>query len=381
MKRIYFDYNATTPVDPAVSDFAASGLTNIYGNPSSIHREGRAARRAVDEARERVASLINCSAPEIVFCGSGSESNNLAIKGIVEANENRGKHLITSQVEHPSVLKTFKYLENRGWTVTFLDVDEMGTLDPEDLKSAIREDTVLVSLMMANNETGVIFPIREAAAIARERGVLFHTDAVQAVGKINVDVDDLNVDLLSLAGHKFYAPKGIGALYVRSGAVFGPLIHGGGQEDGRRGGTENIAGIMGLAKSAEMIKCLLRGEMDRLKTLKLHLKKGIEEKVEKVIFNVDHEHNLPNTLSVCFKGVSGESLLMALDLEGFALSAGSACSSGALSSSHVLTAMGLDEERINGTLRFSLGRWSEKKEIDLLLSLLPSIIERLDKKG
>ena len=378
MKRTYLDYNSTTPLDPAVMDFMNAASGSVYGNPSSIHLEGRKARAIIDESREAVASLLSCQASEIVFCGSGSESNNLALKGIAEAYKSKGKHLITSKVEHPSVINTFKYLEGKGWQVSYLDVDSLGNLNLNDLRDAIQSDTVLVSLMMANNETGVLFPIQEAASIAREKGVLFHSDAVQAVGKIDVNLGELDVDILSLAAHKFYGPKGVGALYVRKGTHLEPVIHGGGQEEGRRGGTENIAGIMGLARAAEIVKDLLPQEMETLKGLKLYMKEGLEKTIKNVVFNVDHDCNLPNTLSVSFKGISGESLIMALDLEGFAVSSGSACSSGALSPSHVLTAMNLDDETIDSTLRLSLGRWSRSSEIDDFLRVLPPIIERVD---
>lgn len=380
MKRVYFDYNATTPVDPSVIEFVSDGLRHVFGNPSSIHVEGRKARRCVDEAREATASLINCQASELVFCGSGSECNNLAIKGIAEAYRDRGNHLITSMVEHPSVLNTFKELGNRGWQITYLEVDRQGNLDLYGLRASLREDTVLVSLMMANNETGVVFPVREAADITRGKGVLFHTDAVQAVGRIAVDIGDLNVDLLSLAAHKFYGPKGVGALYVRKGIDLRPLIRGGGQEDGRRGGTENIGGIMGLGRTSEIMKDLLPHEMTRLRDLKRYLKNGIAKSVRRSVFNADCERTLPNTLSVSFKGVSGESLVMALDMEGFAVSSGSACSSGALSPSHVLTAMGLDDDVVDGTIRLSLGRWNSMSEIDDFLKVLPGVIERLEER-
>lgn len=377
MKRTYLDYNSTSPLDPAVLECMNSRLASAYGNPSSIHSEGRKARTIIDESREAVASLVNCAASEIIFCGSGTECNNLAIKGIAEAYKNKGNHLITSKVEHPSVLNTFKHLGDRGWKVTYLNVDRSGNLDLNDLSSAIKGDTVLVSLMMANNETGVLFPIQEIAAITKEKGVLFHTDAVQAVGKIDVNIKELSVDLLSLAAHKFYGPKGVGALYVRKGTRLEPVIHGGGQEDGRRGGTENIGGIMGLARAAEIVKDLLSQEAIRLSELKLHLKKGIKKSIKNAVFNAEHDYTLPNTLSVAFKGVSGESLVMALDLEGFAVSSGSACSSGALSHSHVLTAMGLDNEVIDGTVRLSLGRWSKLSEVDDFLRVLPAIIKRV----
>lgn len=380
MNRIYLDYNATTPVDPAVVKTVTTVLKDIYGNPSSIHKEGRAARRILDDARDDVSDLLNCGPDEVVFTGCGSESNNLAIKGVARAYRDRGNHLITTKAEHPSVLNTFRYLESRGWRATYLDVDRDGKLDIDLLKSSISDDTVLVSLMMANNETGVICPIREAAALARERGVLFHTDAVQAVGKVGVDVEDLGVDLLSLAGHKFYGPKGVGALYVRKGTELEPVVHGGGQELGRRGGTENLADIAGLARAACMARESVPVEGERTRGLKSCLKAALDESVDDVTFIADKDNALPNTLSVSFKGLSGESLLMALDIEGVAVSAGSACSSGALKPSHVLTAMGLDDDVIRGTIRVSLGRWTTKEEIDTFLDILPPVVERLRKE-
>ncbi len=377
MQRIYLDYNATTPVDPDVAAVVSSILSDIYGNPSSIHAEGRAARSVVEDARREVASLLRCSSEEIVFTGGGSESNNLAIKGVAEAHRDKGNHLVTSKVEHLSVLNAFTSLERKGWRVTYLDVDEKGRLDLDDLRAAVRDETVLVSLVTANNETGVIFPIREAVSIVKEKGAVFHTDAVQAVGKVDVDVDALDVDLLSIAAHKFYGPKGVGALFVRKGLTLEPLIHGGGQEMGRRSGTENVAAVAGFAKAAEMLKESLSAEAKRMEVLRRRLKRGIEETVDDVFFPVDEEGTLTNTLSVGFRGLSGESLVISLDLEGIAVSAGSACSSGALEPSHVLLAMGLDDEMVKGTIRISLGRWTTEEEIKRFLEILPPLVNRL----
>ncbi|MBE9536605.1 MAG: cysteine desulfurase [Proteobacteria bacterium] len=379
MKRVYLDYNATTPVDPAVAEAAAESISNIYGNPSSLHAEGRASKNRLDDAREPVASLINCLPSELVFTGSGSEANNLAIKGVAEALAGEGRHIISSAVEHPSVIKTLDYLEGKGWEITRLSVDRAGQIDLAELALALRDDTVLVSLMLANNETGVLFPLAEAVRMAHEKGAFFHTDAVQAVGKIDVDVKTLGVDLLSLAGHKFYAPKGIGALYVKKGLELSPIIHGGGQELGRRAGTEALSGIAALAKAASIAKSVLPAESERIGGLRDSLKAGLLNSLDGVVFNAEGSPSLPNTLSVSFSAVNAESLLISLDLEGFAVSAGSACSSGALSGSPVLTAMGLDKAVVEGTLRISLGRWTSKEDVDRFLEVLSSIIERLRK--
>ena len=379
MKRVYLDYNATTPVDPAVAEAAAESISNIYGNPSSLHAEGRASKNRLDDAREPVASLINCLPSELVFTGSGSEANNLAIKGVAEALAGEGRHIISSAVEHPSVIKTLDYLEGKGWGITRLSVDRAGQIDLAELALALRDDTVLVSLMLANNETGVLFPLAEAVRMAHEKGAFFHTDAVQAVGKIDVDVKTLGVDLLSLAGHKFYAPKGIGALYVKKGLELSPIIHGGGQELGRRAGTEALSGIAALAKAASIAKSVLPAESERIGGLRDSLKAGLLNSLDGVVFNAEGSPSLPNTLSVSFSAVNAESLLISLDLEGFAVSAGSACSSGALSGSPVLTAMGLDKAVVEGTLRISLGRWTGKEDVDRFLEVLSSIIERLRK--
>jgi len=377
-KRVYFDHNATTPVDPQVADVVDKAVRDIFGNPSSIHKDGRRARGALDEARQGMASFLSCKAAEIFFTASGSESNNLAIIGTAYALKSKGLHIITSTVEHPSVLKTYQYLEKQGWKVRYLDVDSRGQLDLAEYESSITDDTVLVSLMMANNETGVIFPIRKLAAIARENGVLFHSDAVQAVGKIDVDISELGIDLLSVAGHKFHAPKGVGVLYVREGLKIEPVIHGGGQELGLRAGTENLPSIMGLACAAAISNERLAAESERLLELTSCLMTGIKSIYPDIAINSDLEHKLPNTLSVSFKGISAESLIIAFDLEGFSLSAGSACASGAISRSHVLSAMGLDEETIDGTLRISLGRGNTMAEGERFLEVLPTILNRLN---
>lgn len=375
--RVYFDHNATTPVDPRVAEVVDKATRELFGNPSSIHKDGRRARRALDDARRDLSLVLNCNTSEILFTASGSESNNLAIVGAAYALKSKGSHIITSTVEHPSVLKTFQYLEKQGWRVSYLQVDSKGRLDLDDLELSITDETTLISLMMANNETGVIFPVKEAAAIARERGVLFHSDAVQAVGKIDVDVLSLGLDMLSIAGHKLYAPKGIGALYVKEGLKIEPLIHGGGQEFGLRAGTENLPAILGLVSATAISKSILADESARLMELKTELKKGIERIFPDIVINGFFEDSLPNTVSLSFRGISAESIIIAFDLEGFSLSAGSACSSGAISRSHVLRAMGLDEEVIDGTLRISLGRGNTMADVERFLEVLPSILNRL----
>lgn len=379
MERIYFDYNATTPVDPQVAGAVSSCLASVYGNPSSIHAEGRTSHVFIDEARENVAGLLNCDPSEIIFTGCGSESNNTAIKGVAGKYEKKGRHIVTSRVEHPSILRTLDYLAEKGWKITYLDVDAKGNIDLEGLSASIGSETVLVSLMMANNETGCLFPIKKAAAIAHEKGVIFHTDAVQAVGKIHVDVNDLGVDLLSLAAHKFYGPKGVGALYAKKTIELAPLIHGGGQEFGKRGGTENLGGISGMSAAAVLVRKNLNEEMNKIKGLTDYLKCELKDKIKNIVFLPDHENKLSNTLCIGFRGLSGESLLMALDLEGIAVSAGSACSSGALSPSHVLTAMGIDDTLVNSAIRISLGRWSSRDEIDAFLKILTKIVDQLKK--
>ena len=380
MKRVYFDYNATTPPDPQVIRVMETGQRDIFGNPSSIHREGCAAKRILDDARDQVSQLLGCASDEIIFTGSGSESNNLAIKGFIEGCREKGSHIVTSLVEHPSVLKSVQYLEKKGWKVSYLPVDNKGLINLDELTSIVNNETILVSLILANNETGVVSPIKEAAAIAKEKGALFHTDAVQAIGKIPVNVDDLGVDLLSLAGHKFYGPKGAAALYVRKGVNIEAQIHGGGQESSLRAGTENIPAIMGLSEALKLVKAILPVEQEKLKGLRDLLATGIAGSVENISINGDKMEQLPNTLSASFHGVSAESLIMALDLEGFSLSAGSACASGAINLSHVLTAMGLDEEKIKGTIRISLGRWNTREDVERFLNILPSIIKRLRKR-
>jgi cysteine desulfurase len=383
MKRIYLDYNATTPIDPRVIEAMIPYMKEEFGNPSSIHSFGRAGKAALDDSREQVAELLGVRPKEIVFTSGGSESNNFAIKGVALGLREKGNHLITTQVEHASVLETFRSLESQGFHVTYLSVDKYGLIDLEELKGTITDGTILVSIMFANNETGVIMPIREIAETVKEKRVVFHTDAIQAVGKIDINLKNLPIDLLSLSGHKFYGPKGVGALFIRDGVKLKTLIHGGGQERGKRSGTENVAGIAGLGKACEIIKedTGYRTQDTGIKELRDELYDGILRRISGVRLNGHPEKRLSNTLNLSFEGVEGESLVMNLDIEGIAVSTGSACSEGNVEPSHVLLAMGLSKELAVSSLRFSLGRFTEKEDIDRVLEVLPKIVERIREIG
>lgn len=377
MKKIYLDNNATTPIHPEVKSAILPFLDEKFGNPSSIHWAGRDVRKAVEDAREKVAELINADPKEIIFTGSGTEANNTAIKGIAFQHWDKKGHIITSSVEHPSVLNTCKYLEKKGFEVTYLPVDEYGMIDPDDLRKAIRKDTILVSIMLANNEIGNIYPIQELAKIAKENNIPFHCDAVQAAGKIEVDVKKLGVDMLTISAHKIYAPKGVGALYIRKGLRIDPLITGGHQERNLRSGTENVIGIVGFGKACEIAKREMNEVAERVKRLRDKLERGILERIPDVKVNGHPEKRLPTTLNVSFLYVEGESILLYLDMEGIAASSGSACTSGTLDPSHVLLAMGIPHEVAHGSVRFSLGRETTEEDIDRVLEVLPPIIERL----
>ncbi len=377
MKRVYLDYNATTPIDPLVLDAMTPFMKEEFGNPSSIHSFGRAGKAALDDSREQVADLLGARPKEIVFTSGGSESNNFAIKGIAFNLREKRNHLITTQVEHTSVLETFRFLESEGFRVTYLGVDKYGLVDLEELKETINDNTILISIMFANNETGVVMPIKEIADIVKGKGVIFHTDAIQAVGKIDINLNNLPVDLLSLSGHKLYAAKGIGALFIRDGVKLGTLIHGGGQERGKRSGTENVAGIVGLGKACEIVREEIDKQESRVKELRDELYDGISRRICGVWLNGHTQKRLSNTLNLSFEGVEGESLVMNLDLEGIAVSTGSACSEGNVEPSHVLLAMGLSKGLTISSLRFSLGRFTEKEDIDRVIEVLPGIVERI----
>ena len=373
MRRIYLDHNATTPVDSEVLETVAGVNEKCFGNPSSIHASGNEARFIVESARRNLAQLLNCTARRIVFTGGGSEADNLAIKGVAYANQRRGNHIITSSIEHPAVLLTCDWLENQGFSVTRLPVNGEGLVSPSDLESALVPETILVSVMMANNETGAIQPIEELARISRRHGAVFHTDSVQAVGKMPIDVEQLGIDLLTLSGHKLHGPKGVGALYVRKGIELDPLVHGGKQEHGLRAGTENVSGIAGLGKAAELAIQRLP-EMDRIRRLRDRLEGGIRQIVPNATLNGPKIERLPNTLNVTLPGMRGESVVMALDQMGVAISSGSACRAGAPEPSHALVAMGLSTEQAHCSLRFSLGWDNTRDEIDRTVELLGRII-------
>ncbi|MFC1943880.1 IscS subfamily cysteine desulfurase, partial [Chloroflexota bacterium] len=370
--RIYLDHNATTPVAEEVKAAIIESL-GCYGNPSSIYASGKEARTAMETARRSIALLINSTPRRIAFTSGGSEANNLAIKGIALAGEGVKNHIITSAVEHPSVLNTCRWLEKLGFQVTCLQVNEEGVVAPNDLKAAITDSTCLVSIMLANNETGSIQPVAELASIARERGVLFHTDAVQALGKIAVDVEELGVGLLTMSGHKFRGPKGIGVLYVRKGIDLDPLVSGGHQENGLRAGTENLTGIVGIGKAAELAIDYLPG-MDRVRELRERLHEGIRQQVPGAKLNGHKGNRLPNTLNLTLPGIRGESLVLALDQKGIAISSGSACRSGFAEPSHALTAMGLSEEEAHCSVRFSLGVENTAEEIDRAVEAIGQVV-------
>lgn len=375
--KVYADNSATTAVRPEVLEAMLPYLSEQYGNPSSIYGLGQAAHQAVEEAREQVAKAIGASESEIVFTACGTESDNWAIRGVAFASQNRGKHIITSAIEHHAVLHTCKQLEKEGFSVTYLPVDETGLVSPDDLKAAITNETVLVTIMMANNEIGTIEPIRELCAIAHESGVLFHTDAVQAVGHIPVNVEELGVDLLSLSGHKFHAPKGIGALYIRKGTRIGTFMQGGAQERNRRAGTENVAGIVALGKAITLAVEELPETAERLTQLRDRTIKGILDRVPYARLNGHEKKRLPGSLNIGFEFIEGESILLLLDMKGIAASSGSACTSGSLDPSHVLLAIGLPHEKAHGSVRLSYSRYTTEEDVDYIIETLPPIIERL----
>lgn len=379
MRQIYMDYNATTPVHPEVLEALLPFYREAFGNPSSVHWGGRRVKGALEEAREKVALLVGCDPVEVVFTSGGTEADNMAVKGVASVLMGRGNHIITTGVEHPAVLNTCLYLEHEGFEITRLGVDRDGMLDLERLEAAITARTILISVMYANNETGTVFPVGEIGAIAARRRVWFHCDAVQAVGRIPVDCRGENIQLLSLSGHKLYAPKGIGALVVRKGVKLHPLLHGGAQERNRRGGTENVAGIVALGTACELARQAMAAEMPRLAALRDRLERGVRERVPGVTVNGHPEQRLPNTANLSFPGATADSLLMNLDLAGIAVSSGAACSSGTLKFSHVLAAMGVEPAAAGGSVRFSLGRENTAADVDYLLDVLPEIVERLRK--
>ena len=375
-ETVYLDNNATTRAAPEVVEAMLPYFSDLYGNPSSMHTFGGQVGRRVEEAREKVAGLLGAQPDEIVFTSCGTESDNAAIMGTLDRYPEK-RHFVTTRVEHPAVWNQCPYLRSKGYRVTELSVDRKGRLDLEELRSVLTDDTAMVSVMYANNETGVIFPIEAIGEIVKARGIPFHTDAVQAVGKIPLDMSRQPVDMLSLSGHKLHAPKGIGVLYLRRGTKFSPLMKGGHQEKGRRGGTENVPYIVGLGKAAELALAHMEEENTRVRTLRDRMEKAIVEGIPNTFVNGDVENRLPNTSSVCFEYVEGESILMMLDEVGVCASSGSACTSGSLEPSHVLRAMGIPFTAAHGSIRLSLSVYTRDQEIDHLVKHLPPIIEKL----
>jgi cysteine desulfurase len=377
VRNVYLDHAATTPAHPKVVEAMMPYFTDKFGNPSNLHDRGREAKNAIEEARTKTAALIGARPEEIYFTASGAESNNLALKGLAQANRQKGSNIIVSQIEHFSILHPAKTLEKSGFTVTYLPVDKQGLVDPADVAKAITKDTVLVSIMHANNEIGTIEPIEEIGAITREKGVLFHTDAVATVGWIPVDVKTLGVDALSLSGHQFYGPKGAAALYVRKGVRIKPQLEGGIQEDGRRAGTENVPALVGLGKASEIAAAEIPRRMSYLSALRDRLQKGLVERIDHLVINGHPTRRLPQNLNFSLWYVEGESMLLFLNMEGVSVSSGSACTSRSLKASHVLTCIGTDAAVANGTLLMTLGMGNTGEDIDYVIEKLPPIVQRL----
>jgi cysteine desulfurase len=377
MKRIYLDYAATTPVHADVLKAMLPYFTEGFGNPSSIHVCGQEAKGAVEKARASVARLIGAGAEEICFTSGGTEADNFALTGAALANEKKGKHIITTAIEHHAILETGKSLEKRGFKVTYLPVDEYGMVAPDSIGKAITPETILISVMHANNEVGTVQPLVEISKIARKAGVLFHTDAVQTVGHLPADVNTLGVDLLSMSAHKLYGPKGVGALYIRRGTPIAPFMHGGGQERERRAGTENVPGIVGFGKAAEIARQEMNEEAARLTQLRDEFIAELPKRIDNINLNGHPVKRLPNNINISVAYVEGESMLLNLDMKGICASTGSACSSGNLEASHVLLAIGCSHERAHGSLRFTLGKWTTGADMEKVLDILPPIVKNL----
>ncbi|MBU5306553.1 cysteine desulfurase NifS [Clostridioides mangenotii] len=377
-RRLYMDYSATTPVKQEVVDAMLPYFTEYFGNASSFHTFGREAKEVLDKAREQVADLINAKPGEIYFTAGGSESDNWALEGVAYANIDKGNHIITTKIEHHAILHTCEYLaKHHGFEITYLDVDSEGKIDLKELEDAIKDTTVLISIMFANNEIGTIEPIKEACAIAKKHGILFHTDAVQAAGNIPVDVQDLDIDLMSMSSHKIYGPKGVGSLYIKRGVKLHNLVHGGAQEKGKRAGTENIPAIVGYGKAAELAMQNLPNHVETLTRLRKKLIDGILEKIPFTRVNGSLEERLPGNVNFAFEFIEGEGILLLLDMLGIAASSGSACTSGSLDPSHVLLAIGLPHEIAHGSLRLTVGDFTTDDDIDYIIENLPNVIERL----
>jgi cysteine desulfurase len=377
VKRIYLDYAATTPTNPEVVKAMLPYFTEVFGNPSSIYSYGQEAREAIEKTRANIADFLGALEDEIIFTSGGTESDNSAINGIALANENKGNHIITSSIEHHAVLETCKFLQKRGFEITYLPVDGNGMIEPQGVKKAITGKTILISVMHANNEIGTIEPIEEIGKIAKEAGVYFHTDAVQTVGHIPVNVNELGVNLLSLSAHKLYGPKGVGILYVRKGTRIVPYMHGGDQEGRRRAGTENVPGIIGLGKAVEIARKEMTEEAKRLTSLRDQLVDGIKKQIENIRLNGHPTRRLPNNVNCSIEFIEGESILLNLDFEGICASTGSACSSSSLEASHVLLGIGCPHEMAHGSLRMTLGKWTTSEDIGHVLEVLPRIVKKL----
>lgn len=377
MRQVYLDYSATTPVKKEVLDTMLPYFTEIYGNPSSLYSVSAPSKEAITVARGQVASLINAEPKEIFFTSGGTEADNWAIMGIADALKKKGNHIITTKIEHHAVLHTCEYLEKRGYDITYLDVDAEGRVNPADLENAITDKTILISVMFVNNEVGTVEPIKELATIAKEHKILFHTDAVQALGNVDINVKELGVDLMSMSGHKIYGPKGVGALYIRKGVRLSNHMHGGAQESKKRAGTENLAGIVGFGKAAELAKDHLAEHIQHCSQLRNYLIEQVQANLENVYVNGSMEHRHPGNANLTFEYIEGEAMLLYLDMHGISVSTGSACSSASLTPSHVLTALGVPVERIHGTLRMTVGDMTTKEDIDYVVETLVKVVNKL----
>ena len=374
---IYMDHSSSTPTNQKVIEAMAPYFNKYYGNPLSLYALAQESAKAREAAREKVAKLLNAKVGEIIFTSGGTEANNFAIKGVAFANENRGNHIITSKIEHHSVLNTCKWLEKRGFNVSYIGVDKYGIVDLDELENSITDKTILITIMHANNEVGTIEPLSEIARVAKDNNIYLHTDAVQTVGKVKVEVNELGVALLTLSGHKFYGPKGVGALFIKKGTKIDPLLHGGHHEQNKRAGTENVPGIVGLGVACEIAMEEMGGENKRLRDLRDSLEEGLTERIEDVIVNGHPEKRLSGVLNICIKHIEGESMLLHLDNNSIAASSGSACTSGSLEPSHVLRAMGIPPEVAHGSLRFSLGHSNTIHDINKVIEVLPQIVKKL----
>lgn len=374
---IYMDHSSSTPTNQRVIEAMAPYFNKYYGNPLSLYALAQESAKAREAAREKVAKLLNTKVGEIIFTSGGTEANNFAIKGVAFANENKGNHIITSKIEHHSVLNTCKWLEKRGFNVSYIGVDKYGIVDLDELENSITDKTILITIMHANNEVGTIEPLSEIARVAKDNNIYLHTDAVQTVGKVKVEVNELGVALLTLSGHKFYGPKGVGALFIKKGTKIDPLLHGGHHEQNKRAGTENVPGIVGLGVACEIAMEEMGGENKRLRDLRDSLEEGLTERIEDVIVNGHPEKRLSGVLNICIKHIEGESMLLHLDNNSIAASSGSACTSGSLEPSHVLTSMGIPPEVAHGSLRFSLGHSNTIHDINKVIEVLPQIVKKL----